>query len=582
MILFWTITGVATLLSLAAVLWPLMRRRADAALAAADYDVAVYRSQLEEVGRDAARGQLSKEEAEAARTEIGRRLLEADRRRDRAERRTSAGGLIRGIAPYAVAAALPAAAFGLYLELGLPGAPDVPLAARDGELRQAASLRGGASGAGGASLAEAAEGLRARLQENPDDFPGWVMLGRTEMTRGAYAEAVEAFERAADLAPPESRPGVKSELGEALTLAAEGVVTARAQSFFREAVAGDPADLRAEYYLAEADFQAGRLQQALDRWMKMATEAPPGAPYLTAVTARARAAAGELGVDVADRLPAPAPLGGSAGASPGPTPGPSQEDVAAAQAMSPEERQAMIEGMVEGLSARLAAEPMDLAGWERLIRSYMVLERPEEAQAALDRALGHFAAAPVPTGRLAALAGDLGLTAPEAAQAQAPRGPSADDVAAAQGMTEAQRRTMIQGMVEGLAARLEEAPDDLQGWTMLGRSYRVLGRSEEALAAFERATALDPDSVDLLIERARVMRALAGERQTPETVALMRRTAELDPDNVEANWFLGLDALKAGDREEAARRLNRAVASLPEGSQARRELSAEVEGLLAE
>ena len=67
-------------------------------------------------------------------------------------------------------------------------------------------------------------------------------------------------------------------------------------------------------------------------------------------------------------------------------PGPTQADIAAAAEQTPAERQAMIEGMVGGLAARLDDEPADPQGWERLLRAYMVLGRTDEANAALARA----------------------------------------------------------------------------------------------------------------------------------------------------------------------------------------------------
>ncbi|MDA0338545.1 MAG: tetratricopeptide repeat protein, partial [Proteobacteria bacterium] len=73
-----------------------------------------------------------------------------------------------------------------------------------------------------------------------------------------------------------------------------------------------------------------------------------------------------------------------------------------------------------------------------------------------------------------------------------PRGPTAEDMAAAQQMSAEGRTEMIRGMVEGLAARLEESPDDLEGWQRLGRAYGVLGETDKAINAYDQVERLDP------------------------------------------------------------------------------------------
>lgn len=73
------------------------------------------------------------------------------------------------------------------------------------------------------------------------------------------------------------------------------------------------------------------------------------------------------------------------------------------------------------------------------------------------------------------------------------RGPDAEDVAAAQEMSPEDRAVFIQSMVQGLADRLEDEPDDLDGWLQLGRAYSVLGNAEEAKDAYKNAAALSAD-----------------------------------------------------------------------------------------
>src|SRR5690606_28612133 len=112
---------------------------------------------------------------------------------------------------------------------------------------------------------------------------------------------------------------VQSAYGEALAAAVGGQITVAAQTAFETALEIDPAEPRARFYLALADAQKGRVQEALDAWVALEAEAPADAPWRPAVTAQIEQAAAELGLD-------PATLPGRA-AKPAPptgfTPGPS-------------------------------------------------------------------------------------------------------------------------------------------------------------------------------------------------------------------------------------------------------------------
>lgn len=598
--IFWILALVLSAGLLAFILLPLVRGRGvDAASGADDtaaHDVAVYRSQLTEIARDRETGRLTQEEADAARVEIGRRLIAADDRRAGGSQNAGKSAGYRPFAAATVVAIVGVTAFGTYFVTGRPGAPDNPLAGRAAEIELAQRTGAVPGGEMPGSLADAADKLRQRLQADGGSIDDWMLLGRTEIMGANYAGAARAFEMALSLAPGD--PELKSTYAEALVLWANGTVTDKALRLFQQAAADKPDDPRARFFIAEAAAQDGRLKEAMEGYIGLAADSPADAPWLNAVRARALETAETLGMDISDRLPdaAPQPLaalppaGGSDAA-----PGPNAEDVAVAQAMSPEERQDMIRGMVEGLAARLAEEPMDFDGWMRLIRSRMVLNQPDAAQADLDAAFGHFARAPVPKRMLAQLAGELGLRAPDSAgdgtgtagAAEAtPPGPTQEDVAAAQEMAPEDRQAMIEGMVAQLAERLEtETPDDVEGWMRLARSYDVLGRQEDAVAslvsAAEAAERAQPHLLpQLLIDQARLRRSLAGDSQTPESVELMRRVEALQPDNVEALWFLGLNALNWDDPEAAKDFFDRAVAALPEGSSERASLAAEAARLL--
>lgn len=578
--MFWILAAVITALVVALIAWPFFRQRQQAQTTA-DYDVEVYKSQMRELDRELAEGLVGDQEAAAAKTEIARRLLAADTKRAGGARIGWGAGFHRTTGVL-VSVAVPAAAVMLYLGLGQPTASDVPYASRADEIAQIRQAQQRDLG----NLGEMAQRLAARLEQEPGDADGWLLLGRTYMTMQDFPKAANTFRKVIDLSP--DNVDVYGALGEALVLAADGVVTQDAIAAFEKARAlGDGGDPRAAFYLAEAEYQAGKHEAALDALVKLAWSAEPGAPWLVTVRDRAIAIADELGRDGASLLPnAPAPPAVAAGDQPGPT----AEDIAAADQMAEADRQAMIRGMVDGLAAKLEDNPMDFQGWTRLIRARTVMGDLDQAQAELDKALEIFARAPVPKAELQRLAGELGLNAPGAeagsaaagtAQGNAAPGPSAADVAAAQDMSDEDRQAMIQGMVDGLAARLEENPNDLDGWMRLARSYNVLNRPQDALAALEKAGTAFPQETSIMLLRGRMVRSMAGTPTTEESQALMDQVLAVDPNNVEALWFKAIGALEQGDRASAKESFDKAVSVLPEGSQDRTALEQQRDRLLS-
>jgi len=378
-----------TCLALAILLVPLLMRR-HAAASRESYNLAVYRDQLAEIDRDAARGLLNPEQAEAAHAEIGRRILAlqpgaasphmpppqpspanggrglqgiagGETARD--------GGARRGLVAAAVCVlAVPFAAWLLYARLGSPALPDQPFAERATAAKATAGIEH-------IDLGEAVAKIAAHLKEHPDDLRGWLLLGRTELSLGRYAEAVDAYRHAADLSG--HRADIMGDWGEAQVLAADGTVTPAAREAFEAALGDKESAPRSRYYLALAKSQQGDTQGALQGWVDLAADGPADAEWLPLVQQRIAEAAAKLGVD-------PASLKSSSGM-------PSQAAVAAAAqataAAAPEKRRAMILAMVGNLAARLEKQPDDVEGWARLGRSYMVLNEPQKARDAYAHAV---------------------------------------------------------------------------------------------------------------------------------------------------------------------------------------------------
>jgi len=349
--------AAVTLVVVATVVLPLMKG-ARAAPGRASFDRAVYRDQLKELERDRARGLIDADQTAAARLEIERRLLAADARPEVATARRSGSPALA----IALALLLPAAAMGIYLALGAPGAPDEPYAGRGPERALAA-----AEGRHG-DIAGALAALEKDLAANPDDAEKWLLLARSAATLGQWQKSATAYQKA--LVLTKSRPDVASAYGEMLVFAAEGIVTPRAQEAFTAALARNPKDMAARYYLALAEAQAGNAQAAIDGWQKLAAEVAD--PELRD-RLRARIADAASSADMAaPALAAPA--------------GPSAEDRARAEKMTPAERQDMIRGMVDGLAAKLRSDPEDFEGWMKLARAYGVLDEHDKAADAYEQA----------------------------------------------------------------------------------------------------------------------------------------------------------------------------------------------------
>jgi cytochrome c-type biogenesis protein CcmH len=383
--IFWIVLGLLTVIASLAIILPLAGARSDVA-AAREHDLEVYKDQLAEVERDAARGLIGIEEAAQARAEIGRRILriETERSGQVDTRRDSA--LVRGLAMAAVVA-VPLLSWGLYSVIGSPDLPGQPLAERL------------AKAPGDSTMEELVARAEAHLRANPEDGRGWDVLAPIYLRVQKPTEAATAYRNAMRLLG-ETGPRATG-LGEALMAAAGGVVTTDAFTAFERAVALDPTDPRPRFFIATAKAQEGRFGEAAEDLRAARAGLPEGSPWADVIgqaLAQAEQAAGQAPAATAETAQAP---------------GPSRDDVEAAQEMSPEERADMIEGMVARLDERLRENPQDPEGWQRLVRSYLVLERQDQAREALARGVAALGADTDAARALTAFAAGLGVETTE-------------------------------------------------------------------------------------------------------------------------------------------------------------------------
>lgn len=134
----------------------------------------------------------------------------------------------------------------------------------------------------------------------------------------------------------------------------------------------------------------------------------------------------------------------------------------------------------------------------------------------------------------------------------------------------------IEGMVAGLAAKLEKEPDNLQGWVMLARSYKAMGRLGPAEKAFDRAAKLVETDAQLLADYADVAAANAGGNFAGKPIDLIEKALKLDPDNLQALWLYGSAAFERKDFAKAIQNWERLVKQLPPESEDAKMLGASI------
>jgi len=344
-------------------------------------DLDIYRDQLAAVDRDLARGTATEDEAERLRTEIKRRLLDADRARSADRPVRQAPAALNGAAAVVAVVAVVGGSVGIYALIGAPGYPDLPRAAR---LEAAAEARASRPSQEAAEASVPAlppagappefmalmERLRAAVAERPDDLQGQTLLARNEASLGNFAAARAAQERILAIKGDAVTAQDLADYGDLLVLAAGGYVSPQAERAFEAALARDPSNGVALYYLGAMHLQTGRPDTAFNIWERQLRAGPADAPWIAPIRAQIGEAARRAGIDYAPP-PVTAPAPG----------GPSQADIAAAGDMSAADRMVMIEGMVSGLSERLATEGGPPEDWARLIRAYGVLGRQDAAAA---------------------------------------------------------------------------------------------------------------------------------------------------------------------------------------------------------
>ncbi|WP_169566227.1 c-type cytochrome biogenesis protein CcmI [Sneathiella limimaris] len=360
--MIWVVLCATLAFAAIILIWPFLwksSRTAEDQLQGLD----VYKYQLKELEEDVERGVVSEADAEPVRLEIKRRILRAGEEqqiKQKAETHLAVKAVL-------IVLVLSLGSLRLYSYLGSPDLPSKPLASRDiqAEKRQFATQ----------DLGSLVKRLAEKLQEQPDNLDGWVLLARTLNRMSRYEDAANTYLQATRLAPEDADLYVGA--AENFFFLADGTVSDAALQNFKKAYSLDPLHPGARFYLALYDAQNGELAVALTKWSNLYKDSEPEAPYMPILAKRIEAVASELGKDVSELLASKElPTGDK---------GPSREDMEAAAELSAADRQDMINSMVAGLADRMAENP-DFPGLMKLGRAYSTLKQFEKSADAYSRA----------------------------------------------------------------------------------------------------------------------------------------------------------------------------------------------------
>ena len=134
----------------------------------------------------------------------------------------------------------------------------------------------------------------------------------------------------------------------------------------------------------------------------------------------------------------------------------------------------------------------------------------------------------------------------------------------------------VEKMVAQFAAKMEQDPANLQGWVMLARSYRILGRNQEAAKAYERAGSFIESDPQLLADYADVLATNANGSFSGKPLQLIKQALKLDPNNLMALWLSGTASYAAGNYKAAVQIWEKLAQQVPPGTEDARSIEASI------
>jgi cytochrome c-type biogenesis protein CcmH len=294
-IIFVSIAAAMVVAALVWVLVPLLRGTPARGVVGEASNVAILRDQLAELDRDLANGTLSREQYDVARRDLEQRVIEESKAAPKSVSGppSSAGAYTAAV----LGAALPIAAAVLYFTLGSHEA-----------LGPAARMTAGAAAdaqhdMSPQKIAEMAASLAARLEKDPNNAEGWVMLAHTYYSLKRFPEAVAAYERATALVPDNA--DLLADYADALG-ATTTTLDGKPAELVQRALKADPTQWKALALAGTIAFNQKDFKQAVAYWEQLRATLPPESDIARSIEASIAEARQLGGITTVATAPAPA------------------------------------------------------------------------------------------------------------------------------------------------------------------------------------------------------------------------------------------------------------------------------------
>jgi cytochrome c-type biogenesis protein CcmH len=289
MTVFWSLAAVMVMVALLFVLPPLLRNRELSAVSRDELNTEVTKAQLAELDTDLAIGKLDQAQYGAARTDLEQELLHDLSTNDPAQREAHSGRW----ATLLIVPALPLCAVLLYQQLGSVELIDRLQQARTSQSPQPAQQQSQPA----ASINEMVTKLAARLQQQPDDLKGWVMLARSYSILKRYSDAETAYANILRLGGESA--DLLTDYADTMVMANGGRFTDEAGALLTRALELDPGNIKGLWLAGHWKNQSGEYAEALDYWQQAAVQLPPGSEDAAAIAQQISMLQGQLGIDAA-------------------------------------------------------------------------------------------------------------------------------------------------------------------------------------------------------------------------------------------------------------------------------------------